>query len=147
MGYSNAKVLIGGIHADERGTLWFNNRFDLASVRRFYIIKHPDTSVIRAWQGHQHEHKYFMCIKGSFVVAWKEIDESNTPRNDAEAAFEILRSDENRVLSIPPGHANGLKAILPDSEIMVFSDKTMEDSMDDDIRFDETLWLDWSQFQ
>lgn len=146
MGYSDTKILVGGIHTDARGALWYNNNFDLTPVKRFYIIKHPDTSIIRAWQGHQHEHKYFMCIKGSFVVAWKEIDESNNPRNDSDAEFEILRSGENLILSIPPGHASGLKAILPDSEIMVFSDKALGDSLDDDIRFSEKLWLDWNQF-
>ena len=146
MRHPNTELLKGGRHTDERGVLLFNNNFDLTPVKRFYIVLHPGINVVRAWQGHQHEHKYFMCIKGSFVVAWKEIDDLNNPINDTNAEFEILKASENKVLSVPAGHANGLKALIPDSEIMVFSDHKLGENLDDNIRFDKNLWLDWNQF-
>ena len=146
MRHSNIELIQGGKHTDERGVVLFNNNFDLTPVKRFYIIKHPDNSVVRAWQGHQLEHKYFMCLSGCFVVAWKEIDVNNNPLNEANAEYAILKGSENNVLSIPPGYANGLKALLPNSEIIVFSNQKLDDCIDDDIRFDRNLWLDWNQF-
>ena len=146
MGHPRIELLQGGRHTDKRGVVLYNNNFDLTPVKRFYIIHHAETSVVRAWQGHQREHKYFMCIKGSFVVAWKEIVDLNKPVSNSEAAFEILNANESNVLSIPPGYANGLKALLADSKIMIFSDRGLDDSIEDDIRFDKDLWLDWNQF-
>lgn len=146
MKHPGIKLIIGGVHRDERGALLYNNNFDLTPVKRYYIIQHPDISIVRAWQGHQQEHKYFQCIKGSFVVAWKELDAENNPKNNSNAKFEILKANENHVLSIPPGFANGFKAIIPDSELLVFSDKKLDDSLHDDIRFDKNLWMDWNQF-
>jgi dTDP-4-dehydrorhamnose 3,5-epimerase len=146
MNYTKPEILEGGIHVDERGELVYNNNFDLSSVKRMYIIRHKDVSVIRAWQGHRQEHKYFKCIKGSFVVAWKKIDDFSKPNNDKDAEYIILKETVNNVLSIPLGYANGLKALIPGSEIMVFSDHALGASLDDKIRFDKNLWLDWNQF-
>ena len=146
MRHPKVELLKGGKFTDERGVLLFNNDFDLTPIKRFYTIHHPDISVVRAWQGHQQEHKYFICINGSFVVAWKELDDFNNPVNASNAPFEILKASENHVLSIPAGFANGLKALIPDSMLMVFSDRKLDDSLDDDIRFNKDLWLDWNQF-
>lgn len=140
------ELLIGGIYTDERGELLYNNNFDLTPVKRMYIIRHPDTSVVRAWQGHQQEHKYFQCIKGSFVVAWKKIDDFARPNMNFDAEYVILSDSENKVLSVPAGYANGLKALIPGSEIMVFSDHALGASLDDKIRFNKDWWLDWSRF-
>lgn len=140
------KILQGGIYTDERGELIYNNNFDLTDVKRMYIIRHTDINVVRAWQGHQQEHKYFKCIKGSFVVAWKKINDFSNPDDGIPAEYTKLKEDENVVLSVPCGYANGLKALIPDSEIMVFSDFHLGASLDDKIRFDKNLWLDWGQF-
>lgn len=142
----NPKIIVGGTYTDHRGTLSYVNDFDLTSIKRFYTITHPDKNIVRAWQGHQEEHKYFHVIRGSFVVAWVEIDNFENPSPNLKAQYEILKTSENNVLSVPPGYANGLKAIEPNSQIMVFSDYALNESLDDKIRFDEDLWLDWSQF-
>ena len=140
------KIIEGGIHNDERGELRYNNQFDLSPVKKMYIIKHPDKSVVRAWQGHQKEHKYFQCLKGSFVVAWKKIDDFENPDDQNKAEYKILSENKNEVLSIPPGYANGLKAVENNSEIMVFSNKNLEEAADDQFKFDKSLWLDWDNF-
>ncbi len=141
------EIIKGGIYSDNRGELLYNNDFDLSTIKRMYIIKHPDKSVVRAWQGHQQEHKYFKCIKGSFVVAWKKIDDFTNPSDNNKAEYTILSESENNVLSIPSGFANGLKALESDSEIMVFSDYKLGESLDDKIRFDKDLWFDWGAFK
>ena len=52
----------GGIFTDERGILTHCNDLDMSEVERFYVIKHPDKSVIRAWHAHQDEKKWFYEI-------------------------------------------------------------------------------------
>ena len=138
--------LKGGTFTDERGTLSFINEFDLSPVKRMYTIIHPDKTVVRAWQGHQQESKWFKCIKGSFVVAWKKIDDFSNPSPLPPPEYVILDGKQPEILFIPPGFANGLKALENNSEILVFSDHKLGDSLDDKIRFDKDLWFDWTQF-
>lgn len=139
--------LKGGTFSDERGILSFVNEFDLSPVKRMYSIVHPDKSVVRAWQGHQQESKWFKCIKGRFVVAWKKIDDFSNPSPLPPPEHAILDSNQPEILFIPPGYANGLKALDVNSEIMVFSDYNLGESLDDKIRFDKDLWFDWNQFE
>lgn len=143
----NKPTLIQGDNfRDNRGQISFVNDFDLTPVKRFYAIKHPDKSVVRAWQGHRQESKWFKCISGSFVVAWKKIDDFENPIDGNIPDYVILKEDINSVLFIPPGYANGLKALEENSEIFVFSDHKLDESLDDKIRFDKDLWLNWEQF-
>jgi dTDP-4-dehydrorhamnose 3,5-epimerase len=51
------EIIKGGSYSDNRGEIRFVNDFQFDDVKRFYFIKHPDKSVIRAWQGHQFEKK------------------------------------------------------------------------------------------
>lgn len=139
--------LKGGTFSDERGILSFVNEFDLSPVKRMYSIVHPDKSVVRAWQGHQQESKWFKCIKGRFVVAWKKIDDFSNPSPLPPPEHAILDSNQPEILFIPPGYANGLKALDENSEIMIFSDYNLGESLDDKIRFDKDLWFDWNQFE
>ncbi len=139
-------LLIGDRYTDNRGTICFVNEFDLSSVKRMYSITHPDKKIIRAWQGHQQESKWFKCIKGSFVVAWKKIDNFSNPSPLPKPEYVILKSSDPAILFIPPGYANGLKALEDNSEIMVFSDYFLRESLDDKIRFNKDLWLDWQLF-
>jgi len=146
MKFKHPVIIKGDIFSDERGELLYNNDFDLSSVKRFYVIRHPNKNIIRAWQGHQKEHKYFKCIKGSFVVAWKKIDDFSNPTDNNLPEYNILHKDENNILSIPPCYVNGLKALEDNSEIMVFSDHYHNEALDDNFRFDKNLWFDWEQF-
>ena len=140
------KLIIGDNYKDERGILSYINEFDLSFVKRFYTITHPNINVIRAWQGHQCEHKFFHVVEGSFLVAWVEIDNWANPSPNLKANFEIMTENTNAVLSIPAGYANGLKALKANSRIMVFSDHGLNESLDDKIRYDKNLWINWHQF-
>jgi dTDP-4-dehydrorhamnose 3,5-epimerase len=139
-------IIQGGIFSDERGTMRFVNDFRFDDVKRFYFIKHADTSVVRAWQGHQFEKKYFYPISGSFVVAWVKIDDFENPSEDLIPEYHILSAQNSEILSVPKGYANGLKALEPNSEIMIFSDMDLEESVNEKIRFPAEKWLDWKIF-
>jgi dTDP-4-dehydrorhamnose 3,5-epimerase len=136
-------IIQGGEHVDARGKLTFFNDFDMKDVRRFYLIEHPDTSIVRAWQGHKKEQKWFYVVKGSFKVVLVRPDNWENPSADLKPSEFILEAIANRVLYIPGNFANGLKALEPESRIMVFSSFTVEESSKDNYRFDEHLWYSW----
>ncbi|MEO5832339.1 MAG: hypothetical protein ABIR83_03080, partial [Nakamurella sp.] len=62
------EIIQGGEHEDARGRLTFFNDFDMKAVRRFYVIEHPDTAIVRAWQAHKKEQKWFYVTAGSFKI-------------------------------------------------------------------------------
>ena len=139
-------IIRGGTFTDHRGTMRFVNAFDFPDVKRFYFIKHPDTSVVRAWQGHQFEKKYFYPITGSFIVAWVKIDNFENPSDDLIPEYHHLSAKNGELISVPKGYANGLKALETNSELMIFSDLNVEESIREKIRFPAEKWLDWSKF-
>ena len=61
-------VIKGGCYSDDRGSLEFYNEFDMSQIKRVYFTTHFDTEVIRAWQGHTIESRWFCSVKGSFQV-------------------------------------------------------------------------------
>ena len=138
-------LIRGGQHTDERGTLTFFNDFDLKIVKRFYVIDHPDTTVVRAWQAHKAEQKWFYVIAGKFKVVIVQPDNWEHPSNDLEVYEYTLKSEEAHILHIPGGVANGFKALQPNSKMIVFSDFTVEESSNDSYRFQNEVWYDWSK--
>ena len=72
--------LIQGIpFIDGRGKLLSFNDFSLEKIKRMYQITHLDTSIVRAWQGHKLENKWFYVIDGAFTIAYVEIDDFDNP--------------------------------------------------------------------
>ena len=136
-------IIQGGIYSDERGILRFVNDFLMNDVVRFYIINHHNTELVRAWQAHKREKKYFYVLRGQFVVAYLKLDNFDEPDLYKKADYTILSDRESKVLSVPEGYANGLKALEPDSEIIVFSNLTVEESKKDDYRYSSDWWFDW----
>lgn len=137
------QIIKGGTHTDNRGTLSFVNDFDLKEVRRFYTIHHSDTKIVRAWQGHENETKYFFVLNGSFVLAWVEIDDFDRPSDNLRAEHTILKASQPTAVYIPPGYANGLRALAPQSQIAIFSDMTIEESLQERYRYPPEKWFDW----
>jgi len=141
------RIIEGGIFTDERGTVRFANGFELLHVKRFYVIEHKKTSTIRAWQGHRVEMKYFFPIKGSFVIAWVRIDDFDNPDKNLKAEFTILDADKNlKVLYVPPGYANGFRALRRDSILGCFSNLSLKESNKDIVRFPADWWFDWDKY-
>lgn len=138
-----SKIITGGTHTDDRGTLTFFNDFDMKRVRRFYQIDHPDTSIVRAWQGHQIEQKWFYVTRGSFQVILVQPDNWENPSPDLGYEEFLLKCDEKQVLHIAGGQANGFRALEPHSRLMVFSNFSMKEAGTDDFRFDKSLWYNW----
>lgn len=133
-------VTKGGLHKDSRGELAFVNDFDMTQIKRFYQITHIDTSIIRGWQGHQKESKWFYCVKGSFII--NAIQPTNwTLSSNEDFAVKFVLNDSNpSVLHIPNGYFTAIKAANPNSILIVYSDVSLAVSMSDDFRFDINTW-------
>ncbi|GMT46334.1 MAG: hypothetical protein IEMM0006_2166 [bacterium] len=140
-------LIPGGTFSDQRGTLRFVNDFLMNDVIRFYIIRHNNTELIRAWQAHKQERKYFYVLKGRFVVAYLKLNKFDNPDMSLKPEYTVLSELESKVLALPEGYANGLKALEPDAEIMVFSNLTVEESQKDDYRFPAEWWFDWERLE
>lgn len=138
------KIIIGNSFNDDRGRISFVNDFTFEDVKRFYLIKHPSIHIIRAWQGHKKEKKYFYVVKGSFLVCLIKIDDWKKPSTKLDVEQFHLDSEKSQILVAPPGYANGFKAMKKDSELLVFSSNLIENAKSDEYRFDKNLWFDWN---
>lgn len=137
------KIIQGGDHEDERGKIIFCNEFDLSEVKRFYLIEHPNTDIVRAWQGHQREQKWLFVVEGAFKIVLVQPDNWTNPSKTLSTEEFILHSSDLKVLHVPGNYANGFKALEPKSKMMVFSSFTVEESSEDNFRFDKDFWYDW----
>ena len=59
----------------------------------------------------------------------------------------ILDATKKNIIEVPKGYANGLKALESDSEVMVFSELSLEDSSKDIIRYDYEQWFNWKLYE
>ena len=145
--FEKPEIIKGGNFIDQRGMMRFVNDFQFDDVKRFYLIKHIDTSVVRAWQGHRLEKKYFFPVSGSFVVAWVKIDDFENPAKELKPEYHVLSAETSEILVVPKGYANGLKALEPHSEIMVLSETSLQESMNERDRYPADWWLDWNSIE
>lgn len=140
------EVVKGEIFEDHRGKIASLNNFCYDGVKRSYFITHPDTSVIRGWHGHKLERKWFYCLKGEFTVALVKIDNWEKPSGNLEPEVFHLSDSDSRIICVPAGYANCIKAESPDSVLMVLSDKTMAEAaaLNDSYRYDADYFFKWS---
>ncbi len=143
---SDIQVIQGEIFRDERGQISSLNEFHFEGVKRTYIIHHPDASVIRGWHAHQFERKWFYCIKGAFSVALVKIDNWENPSPELSAEVFHLTENDSRLVCVPAGYANCLKAHEAGSIMQVYSDKILSEALGDSWRYDKSMWVDWSAF-
>ena len=138
-------VIDGEINRDYRGQISSLNQFRFDGVERVYFIHHPDVDTVRAWHAHQHEKKWFYCVKGAFTLAFVEIDDWERPSPDLQPQVYELTDTESKIVCVPEGYANGIKAKEPDSVLLVFSSKILEEAVKDSWRYDKAMWMDWDK--
>ncbi|WP_299626065.1 dTDP-4-dehydrorhamnose 3,5-epimerase family protein [uncultured Tenacibaculum sp.] len=137
-------IIEGGKHIDERGCINFVNDFDMSVINRLYYTEHFSTDVIRAWQAHIVEKRWFLCIEGEFIVKLVKIDDFENPSEKLEVYEFLLKADDPQVLFIPEGFANGFQAKKENSKLMIFSDYAFGINPDDQVRFDKNKWTTWN---
>jgi dTDP-4-dehydrorhamnose 3,5-epimerase len=141
---SAPQLIEGGLGVDDRGSVAFVNGFDFAGVRRFYVVANHKDGFVRAWHAHRREAKYVSVIAGAAVVAAVKIDDWQEPSRSAEVHRYVLSAARPAVLFIPPGYANGFMSLTPDTRVAFFSTSTVEESREDDVRYDARYWDAWT---
>jgi dTDP-4-dehydrorhamnose 3,5-epimerase-like enzyme len=136
-------LIKGGLAVDDRGTVSFVNEFDFKNVKRFYVVENHKKGFIRAWHGHKNESKYVMVVKGSAVVGAVNIDDWVNPSKNLHVERFILSEKSPSVLFIPKGYANGFMSLTSETKIIFYSTSCLNDSLNDDIRFDSRYWDIW----
>ncbi len=137
---SKIKIFEGAISTDQRGKLSYVNSFSFTGVKRFYTIENIDTKIKRAFHGHLRENKYFFVARGKFLLCAVKIDNLKQPSKSNVAEKFILSSGDPKVVFIPRGYANGIKALDDNSLMIVFSTASLEESKQDDYRFPPDYW-------
>jgi len=136
-------IIKGRNYTDERGGLEFYNDFDMSQIKRVYFTTHFDTEVIRAWQGHTIESRWFCSVKGSFQVKLIEIDNWKNPSDELKVLEYKLTTEKQEILYIPKGYVNGFKALKNNSKLMIMSNYGFNEIENDEIRFDKNKWSKW----
>ncbi|KAB2925629.1 MAG: sugar epimerase [Bacteroidetes bacterium] len=138
------RLIKGGIAVDDRGSVSFTNDFHFEGVKRYYMIRNHRQGFIRAWHGHRFEGKYFTVVKGSALVCGVKIDDWANPSRSLPVHRYVLTDIAPSVLYLPGGYANGEMSLTEDAQIMVFSTSTLQESVNDDVRWDQNHWNPWT---
>ena len=139
------KLINGGIATDDRGSVRFVNDFDFADVKRFYQVENHRTGFIRAWHGHRYEAKYVYVPRGSALVGAVSLEYYKDVEMDGigivpgsrfhEPDYVVLSANNPKIWYIPAGYANGFKTLETGTIIQFFSTSTLEEALEDDIRY------------
>jgi len=129
------KITKGGSHTDARGTLFYNNDFDASAVKRIYVIENATTEIIRAWQGHKMEQRWFSAINGSFKIGLIKIDNWESPAKNLEMLTFTINADTLEVLHVPQGYVSSIQAMEVGSKLLVMADYLLGE-IKDEYRFE-----------
>lgn len=130
----------GGFHSDHRGTLFYNNGFDATAVKRFYVIENNDTFLVRGWQGHKIEQRWFSAINGSFEVCLIKVDNWDSPSKNIVKDTFILRCDKLDILHVPKGYVSSIKSLSEGARLLVMADYLLGE-VNDEYRYDIDYFL------
>jgi dTDP-4-dehydrorhamnose 3,5-epimerase len=133
-------LISGDVHVDERGILSFVNDFDFKGVDPFYTIRAHQPGEIRGWVGHRRDHKWFVPLVGSMVIAVVAPDDWENPSGKLPVQRFTLSKYKPAVLHVPPGHATASIMLTQDALLGVFSSGKIEDAANDEWRFDKDMW-------
>ncbi len=95
---------------------------------------------------HRFEKKWFYCIKGVFTLALVKIDNWEKPSADLIPEIFCLSDTESKIVCVPEGYANCIKANCSDSIMLAYSGKLLSEAIHDSCRYDKDLWVDWSKY-
>ena len=142
---STPLLLNVGKSEDHRGYVEFYNELKLDYYKRFYIVSNPIERTVRAWHGHKIEEKLIKVLKGEFLICLVKVDNWDQPSKNLEI-LEYKLNENSGLLYVPSGYANGAINLNSDSKVMYFSSLVLEDSINDDYRFDSKYWNPWEEY-
>ena len=125
------KIIIGDCHIDNRGTLIYNNNFDTTSVKRIYFIENKNNSVIRGWQGHNIEKRWFSAVIGSFKIRLIKIDNWELPSKELSSIEYKITSDKMEVLFVPNGYVTSIQSMQKNAKLLVMGNYLIGETKDE----------------
>ena len=129
------KIIKGNSFTDIRGTIYFNNSFDTSEIKRMYIIQNSSVNVIRGWQGHKVEQRWFSALQGEFEIHLIKVDNWKTPSKDLQSIKYNLSSDKMNVLHVPPGFVSSIRSKESASKLLAMSNYGIEE-INDEYRYE-----------
>ena len=129
------KLLKGNSHEDSRGTLLYNNDFDARAIKRIYVIENKSTAIVRAWQGHKIEQRWFSAINGSFKIELIAIADWNRPNKKSERFEFVLDSKKLDLLHIPAGYVSSIQSLEESAKLLVMADFALGE-LEDEYRYE-----------
>jgi len=129
------KLLKGNSHEDSRGTLMYNNDFDARAIKRIYVIENKSTDIVRAWQGHKIEQRWFSAISGSFKIELIAIADWNRPCKKADRFEFELDSKKLDILHIPAGYVSSIQSLEEGTKLLVMADFALGE-LEDEYRYE-----------
>ena len=75
-----------------------------------------------------------------------KIDNWDAPSADLKAEIFTLSENDSRLVCVPAGYANCLKAQEDNSIMIVYSDKILSEALEDSWRYDKDMWVDWTKY-
>jgi dTDP-4-dehydrorhamnose 3,5-epimerase len=139
----NIRLIEGSLAVDDRGIVSFVNDFDFNGVKRFYTVSNHRAGFVRAWHAHRHEAKYITVLQGAAIIGAVKIDNWETPSRDSQVSRYVLSAHKPSVLYVPAGYANGFMSLTEDTIVVFFSTAKIEETRNDDIRYDARYWDIW----
>lgn len=128
-------LINGNCHSDNRGFLFYNNDFDASSIKRIYIIENKTTDLVRGWQGHQIEQRWYSCISGEIKIELIQIDNWENPSRDLKINSFVIDSEKLDVLHVPNGYISSIQSLEPNSKLLIMADYLLGE-LTDEFRFD-----------
>ena len=132
--------ITGGSKTDERGTVRFVNDFDMAAVRRFYVVENANGCPFRGWVAHRVERKWFTCLAGSFILHFVPIDNPDHLPSDLAVESFAMEADKPSILVVPGGYAIGIETCSEGAKLVVFSDRLLGELSGDTWRWPKEQW-------
>jgi len=124
-------IILGGRHSDERGTLRFNNDFNVIPVKRLYVIHNSEVRPIRGWQGHKVEQRWFMAVEGDYEISVIKVDNWEQPSPHLPAQKFRLSQEKADVLHVPAGYITAIHALTSANALLVMSDYRLGEVQDE----------------
>lgn len=141
---------------DDRGTFCDIKGDTKFNIKRVYVCKNFQKGTIRGFHYHQHESKLFYVPQGAvkFIIWRMSLEcaqylrvkaDGCLPKHGVKFDYQmqviILSADKPSTLIIPKGYANAWQTLTDDTILVGCSDRTLEESVADDIRINPDL--DW----
>ena len=124
-------LILGETFKDHRGTIQFNNYFDMDPIKRIYTIQNIDKSYIRAWQGHKIEQRWFLAVLGEFKIKLIKIDDWENPSKNLKKQIFNLSDKSYQILQIPNGYVSSIQSLKDSSKLLVMSNYSVNEINDE----------------